>query len=191
MLTHKEVAIKATKFAQRIFGCPIGAWEFCGGWNKEKCDGFIVNSRFSFLIEAKVSRQDFKKDAQKDFRKNENQGVGDFRLYACPKGLLSLEELPEKWGLIEIDEENRNKCTLSFRPTKNELLDFWKYQEDTFWNYVERGRGYEYEIYEFTANQWRFTNTDRKFEVDKRLERAYIFSLATRYKRQKFMENML
>lgn len=191
MLSHKEVAIKATKFAQRIFGCPIGAWEFCGGWNNEKCDGFIVNSRNSFLIEAKVSRQDFKKDFKKDFRKNEKLGVGDFRLYACPKGLLSLEELPDKWGLIEIDENNRNKCTLLYRHTQQELFDFWKYQEDRFWGMAEKGLSHEYKVYEPIKNQWHFVNAYRKFEVDKRLERAYIFALATRYKSQKFMKNIL
>jgi hypothetical protein len=55
----------------------------------------------SYLIECKVSRADFLADQKKAFRKI--GGMGDFRYYLAPKGLLSPEELPTKWGLLEME----------------------------------------------------------------------------------------
>lgn len=58
----------------------------------------------SVLIECKVSRADFLSDKNKFFRRQENYGMGDCRYYACPKGIIKPEELPEGWGLLEVDE---------------------------------------------------------------------------------------
>ena len=63
----------------------------------------------SVLLEAKTSRQDFKKDFKKWFRMNPEQGLGDLRVYIAPKGLIKLDELPENWGLIEVNEKGRPK----------------------------------------------------------------------------------
>lgn len=62
------------------------------------------NSCSSILIECKVSRSDFLADKNKHFRKISSKGMGNYRLYCCPKGLIKKEELPEKWGLIYINE---------------------------------------------------------------------------------------
>ena len=59
----------------------------------------------SILLEAKTSREDFKKDSKKWFRMFPERGVGDLRLYIAPKGLIKIEELPEYWGLIEVNEK--------------------------------------------------------------------------------------
>jgi len=56
----------------------------------------------SVLIECKVSRSDFLADKKKSFRQLEDWGMGDKRYYAAPKGMLSPDELPEGWGLLEI-----------------------------------------------------------------------------------------
>ncbi|MBR2526524.1 hypothetical protein IKE67_08690 [bacterium] len=70
----------------------------------------------SFLIEAKQSRQDFKKDFKKWFRKNMECGMGDFRMYIAPKGLIKPDELPSNWGLIEVNE--KDKCRMIVKPQK-------------------------------------------------------------------------
>lgn len=49
----------------------------------------------SFLLEAKCSRSDFFADKKKIFRQSPHLGVGNFRSYICPKGLIKPEELPE------------------------------------------------------------------------------------------------
>lgn len=51
------------------------------------------------LIECKTSRQDFLSDKKKPSR--QSLGMGDFRYYLAPKGLISIDELPGRWGLLE------------------------------------------------------------------------------------------
>jgi len=57
----------------------------------------------STLIECKVSRSDFLSDKKKWFRQRSYDGMGDMRYFAAPKGLLSVNEIPEGWGLLEVD----------------------------------------------------------------------------------------
>lgn len=56
----------------------------------------------SVLIECKASRSDFKADSRKLFRMYPEQGMGTYRYYLAPKGLIKPEELPDKWGLLEL-----------------------------------------------------------------------------------------
>ena len=58
----------------------------------------------STLIECKVSRADFLADKKKCFRRAEDTGMGDWRYFAAPKGLLSAADIPEGWGLLEVGE---------------------------------------------------------------------------------------
>ena len=55
----------------------------------------------SFLLEAKASRSDFLKDKKKHWRKDGN-GIGMYRGYITPKGLLKPEEIPYGWWLLEV-----------------------------------------------------------------------------------------
>jgi len=59
----------------------------------------------SILIECKTSRADFLSDKDKFFRRQESYGMGEERYYAAPTGIIRPEELPEGWGLFEIDEK--------------------------------------------------------------------------------------
>lgn len=54
----------------------------------------------SVLIEVKISRSDFKRDFKKKFRINQEKGMGEFRYYLCPDGLIKESELPNNWGLL-------------------------------------------------------------------------------------------
>lgn len=56
----------------------------------------------SVLIECKVSRSDFLVDAKKPHRII-GTGPGEERYYMTPKGMLSTEEIPEGWGLLEVE----------------------------------------------------------------------------------------
>lgn len=68
----------------------------------------------SLLIEVKISKIDFKRDfRQKPFRIQPERGMGTHRLIMCPAGMLNLEELPQKWGLLEVD--TMGKIKLSYR----------------------------------------------------------------------------
>jgi hypothetical protein len=54
-----------------------------------------------FLLECKVSRSDFLSDSKKIFRVYPEEGLGDYRYYLTPQGLISVDELPNGWGLLE------------------------------------------------------------------------------------------
>jgi hypothetical protein len=57
----------------------------------------------STMIECKVSRADFWGDRNKWFRRDGEDGMGDRRFFAAPIGLLRIDEIPEGWGLLEVD----------------------------------------------------------------------------------------
>lgn len=54
----------------------------------------------SVLIECKLTRSDFLRDAAKAVRKNPRAGMGQRRYYLCPAELIQVKELPPKWGLL-------------------------------------------------------------------------------------------
>jgi len=54
----------------------------------------------SILIECKVSRADFLRDATKKSRTKLKAGMAQRRYYLCPAGILNPDDLPPKWGLL-------------------------------------------------------------------------------------------
>lgn len=54
----------------------------------------------SVLIECKLSRSDFLRDAAKTVRRNPHSGMDNRRYYLCPAELIQAKELPPKWGLL-------------------------------------------------------------------------------------------
>ena len=54
----------------------------------------------SVLIECKLTRSDFLRDAAKLVRKNPRAGMGQRRYYLCPAELIQVKDLPAKWGLL-------------------------------------------------------------------------------------------
>lgn len=69
----------------------------------EQPDAIGWRHGLSILIECKVTRTDFLADKRKPFRMDPAKGVGDWRFYLCPKGLISVEDLPIGWGLLYAD----------------------------------------------------------------------------------------
>lgn len=65
-------------------------------------DGRWNSGEYSRLVECKISRGDFLKDKHKPFRMQPEKGMGDFRYYCCPKGMICKEEVPTGWGLLYI-----------------------------------------------------------------------------------------
>lgn len=59
----------------------------------------------SIILEAKITRSDFLKDKKKIHRSGDEKGMGMFRFYIVPGGLISIDELPDHWGLIEVYED--------------------------------------------------------------------------------------
>jgi hypothetical protein len=61
--------------------------------------GWIAGSG-SVLIECKLTRADFLRDAAKPVRKNPRTGMGHRRYYLCPPEIIQIKDLPPKWGLL-------------------------------------------------------------------------------------------
>lgn len=74
---------------------------------QEKPDVIGWDSSCSIMIEVKVSRSDFLCDFKKPFRKNAEKGVGQYRYYCCPYGLIKEDEVPENWGLLYLNDKNK------------------------------------------------------------------------------------
>jgi hypothetical protein len=54
----------------------------------------------SVMIECKLTRSDFLRDAAKTVRRNARAGMGQRRYYLCPAELIQIKDLPAKWGLL-------------------------------------------------------------------------------------------
>ena len=100
-MTHSQLVEKAVRWLRHYRcgvvlseqACVSGEMPDAIGW-KRACH--------SVLVECKVTRADFLADRAKPFRLKPEQGVGSERFYLTPAGLLSLDELPSGWGLLEV-----------------------------------------------------------------------------------------
>jgi hypothetical protein len=63
----------------------------------------------SILIECKTSRADFLADAKKHFRRFPEMGMGQLRYYLAPRGLLTVDDMPARWGLIEAENDGSTR----------------------------------------------------------------------------------
>jgi hypothetical protein len=107
------------------------AWGYRWGWNG-----------YSVLVESKTSRSDFLADRKKPHR--QTGGMGDYRYFICPEGVINLGDLPNRWGLLWVNKRGHVKlmaghiCCLvgnswgGNRP----LANFWRHDTDME---VERG----------------------------------------------------
>lgn len=73
----------------------------------ETPDAIGFRSHESILVECKASRPDFLSDRDKIFRKNPHMGMGKYRYFLCEKGLINPNELPDKWGLLYVNDKRQ------------------------------------------------------------------------------------
>lgn len=84
---QQRCSVIVTEIATAAFECPDAL-----GWQGAR----------SLLVECKASRSDFMADRQKPFRANPEFGIGRQRYFLTLPGVVAIEELPEKWGLLEL-----------------------------------------------------------------------------------------
>lgn len=89
---------------------------------QEKPDVIGWSSFCSVMIEVKVGRCDFLKDFKKEFRKLRERGVGEYRYYCCPTGLINENELPENWGLLYLNNKNKIEIIKVAKIQKSNLI---------------------------------------------------------------------
>jgi hypothetical protein len=111
--THRELCHLAVKWLQRAPGrngpaCQVAFSEAKCGWNGEIPDaiGFrtAAEDEGSVVVEVKISRSDFIADRVKAHRQDPANGMGMYRYYFAPEGLIAVSDLPELWGLVEVSQ---------------------------------------------------------------------------------------
>lgn len=102
-LTHADLVEIGVHWLKRR-GC-VGILTELGGRKSvhgEIPDVIGWHGTTSILLECKVSRADFFADRKKPFRQDPSKGMGAFRYYLVPSGLLDGEDLAQTgWGLLE------------------------------------------------------------------------------------------
>jgi len=99
-MTHAQLVAKAVEWLRR-YGCGIVLSEqVCVSGEVPDAIGWKGACR-SVVVECKLLRSDFLADRAKPFRQNSELGLGCERWYLTPAGLLSDEDLPRYWGLLE------------------------------------------------------------------------------------------
>jgi hypothetical protein len=98
-VTHADLVVRATKWLKNTIGCGFVLTELSTA-SMETPDAIGWTSVTSYLVECKTSRSDFLADRKKLFRAYPEQGMGVYRYYMTPPGLVNPEELPSRWGLL-------------------------------------------------------------------------------------------
>lgn len=114
-ITHAELCTIASRWlkvpnSRGGHGCQIAFTEArigqAGGEIPDTL-GFRISGWLggSVMIECKTSRSDFLADAKKPHRKH--LGMGRWRYYMCPEGIITPSELPPRWGLLVVTNRRR------------------------------------------------------------------------------------
>ena len=104
-MTHDALVSLAAKWLRRQ-GCSLILTE-AKSRTDEIPDAIGFKESDSILVECKISRSDFLADAKKYFRAFPDMGMGRYRMYLCPAGIIQPEELPAKWGLLWVMDDGR------------------------------------------------------------------------------------
>ncbi|HKD85941.1 MAG TPA: hypothetical protein VKB58_14405 [Terriglobales bacterium] len=98
---HAQLVARAAEWLRHKYGCGIVLSEqYCATGEVPDVIGWKASCQ-SVLVECKVSRADFLTDANKPCRLRPQEGLGSKRLYMAPAGMISADELPKHWGLLE------------------------------------------------------------------------------------------
>jgi hypothetical protein len=98
---HAELVDKAVWWLRSRYRCGIVLSEqACASGEMPDAIGWKGKCR-SVLVECKVTRGDFLADGSKPFRCRPELGVGCERYYLAPRGVITVDDLPKGWGLLE------------------------------------------------------------------------------------------
>ncbi|NVL49910.1 adenylosuccinate synthase [Pseudomonas syringae pv. actinidiae] len=96
----------------------------------------VLDDVETVVVEVKTSRSDFLADRKKPHR-SEGEGMGLFRYFMCPEGLISPTELPPRWGLIYITPRGAVKPVIGPAAlsdncgTFGAIADTWRHERNT------------------------------------------------------------
>lgn len=100
-MTHDELVTRAVLWLRKAKKCRVVVWRpNVLTYEQPDAMGWTAGA-VSFVAECKASRSDFLRDADKAFRRFPSLGMGVYRFYFTPPGLLKESDVPEGWGLAE------------------------------------------------------------------------------------------
>jgi hypothetical protein len=118
-VTHGELVDRAAKWLRGTLGCGVVLTErFSVAVETPDAIGWKYGE--SHLVECKVSRADFHADAKKPWRQP-GMGMGCYRWYLTPVGLLTPQDIPAEWGWIEAAPR---RCAVRQQATRRDRVDF-------------------------------------------------------------------
>ncbi len=103
---HGNLIKSAKKWLAGTCGCGFVFTEL-RSYSMEIPDAIGFRNHGSILVECKVTRNDFLSDRNKLFRQYPEMGLGMYRFYMCPEGVIEAKDLPERWGLIWVKENDK------------------------------------------------------------------------------------
>ena len=107
---HRDLCFKATKYLRNKGIQPFHKSQYVVCELErvgESPDAFGFGGSSTQLIEVKVSRSDFLSDKKKYWRQYPEHGIGKFRSYLCPEGMIKEKDLPKYWGLLWVNEKGK------------------------------------------------------------------------------------
>ncbi|HXY78029.1 MAG TPA: hypothetical protein VEH47_04405 [Candidatus Acidoferrales bacterium] len=99
-MTHAQLVEKAVRWLRACRCGVVLSEQACVSGEMPDAIGWKQACR-SVLVECKVTRADFLADRAKPFRQHPGKGVGCERFYLTPPALITINELPAGWGLLE------------------------------------------------------------------------------------------
>lgn len=145
-ITHNELNLIAVKWLKRPQsnngpGCQVALTEVGGLYGGERADVFGYRWGFdggSIVVESKISRSDFLADRSKPHRNGQTAGMGTYRYYICPEGIIDIADLPNAWGLLWVNKRGHVKikaghvCCHIFSGygVARQMSNFWRHDAD-------------------------------------------------------------
>ena len=108
-MTHAKLVKHAEKWLLNTKGCAFVLTELVTSVGETPDAIGFRDMGVSMLVECKATRSDFLVDGKKYQRREPAAGMGSYRFYMCPEGLIKPEELPEGWGLVYVNEKGHRR----------------------------------------------------------------------------------
>lgn len=118
-MTHTELVKIAEKWLLGKRKCSFVLTELKCLATSEIPDAIGFRDGHSILVECKVSLSDFLADGKKYFRRNAEMGVGSYRFFMAPQGIIPVQDLPQGWGLVEVSEKGKPRQVWGHNPHSN------------------------------------------------------------------------
>lgn len=140
--SHKELCALAVEWLLRPAsrkgpGCTVAVAETANWINGEIPDAIgwrpYRQARCgSVVVEVKVSRADFLADAKKAHRLAGETGMGAYRYFMAPEGIIAVSDLPPKWGLVEVNSRGHLKVRAGHVLLGHRDEDVWRHEYNEY-----------------------------------------------------------